>query len=108
VWTSAKGVLNNNHYEFGFGGTVRNIKNNGYTLISDGIIEKMGLVGGTTNADTVVNIVINGVDKGVAYSIMKPKKHRTVVTPLRPPLTVREGGVINFISKVALGVTSDG
>jgi hypothetical protein len=82
VWASAKGVLNNNHYEFGFGDTVLNVKNNGYTLLSDELFEKMGLFGGTTNADTVVNIVINGIDKGVAYSIMKPKKHQSVVLPL--------------------------
>jgi hypothetical protein len=31
------------HYEFGFGSTVRNAKDIGYTILSDRIIEKMGL-----------------------------------------------------------------
>jgi hypothetical protein len=96
VWASVVGTLNNNHYEFRFGSTVRNVKNNGYTILSDGIIEKIWLTGGSLNTDTIVNLVINGVDKGMAYSITNPKKTLISCLAITVPCNGKRSGCDKF------------
>jgi hypothetical protein len=93
VWASAKGRLVNGQYQFGFGGGSKNVKNNGYVMLCDGVIEKVGLVGGSTNIETGIWLTINGVDR---VSLIKTSTQQSRSWPLTLPLSIKEGEVINF------------
>lgn len=105
VCASAKGRLINNQYQFGFGGgSVRNIKKNGYVMLCDGVIEKVGLNGGSTNTETCIWITINGIDR---TSFMKTSTQESVAWSLTPPLSITKGEVINFWPSVPKGESSN-
>ena len=104
VYASAKGQLKHNHYQFGFGSSVRNSKRNGYVMMCDGFIEKVGLVGGSTNTETCIWLTINDIDK---VSFMKPSTQLSGAWSLTLPLSIKEGDVINFWPSVPKGESSN-
>ena len=104
VCASAKGQLKHNHYPFGFGSSVRNSKRNGYVMLCDGVIEKVGLNGGSTNTETCIWLTINGIDR---TSFMKTSTQESGAWSLTPPLSITKGEVINFWPSVPKGESSN-
>ena len=107
VWAESKGPLSDGQFEWGFGGAVKYNRRSGYTMLVPGGIHKIGLSGGSENTDSEVHLVVNGVEKGEDFGIVKPPGQRSVVKRFTRPLYLNQGDVISLISKVKKGVVSD-
>ena len=101
VWAETRGYLNDDTYQWSFGGCDRNSAGSGYTMLSAGRIIRIGLTGGSSTYDISVNVTLDDRDNGADYGVTKPAAQKAVTKQFTRPLRVRMGQVINFITQTS-------
>ena len=106
VWAEEKGPLGNGHYEFSFGNGSSGSEHayGGYCMSAPGRIIRGSLT--VTESRNIlleevkVNIVVNGKEQVNQYFVKK-SGHICSCSIFRDPIELKQGDVINFISRTA-------
>ena len=108
VWAENRGRLISGRYEWSFGNHANN-RYSGYTMAMPGRILRIGLCsvdkdGHATIDEIRVNLVLNGDEQPEGISM--PGGRRSAFRIFNPPIEVRAGSVINFVTKVGDAASS--
>ena len=100
VWAEENGPIRNGQYQWSFGNGATGNNQRGYPIPAAGRILRMGLsasMGGSQPGESVVNIVVNGIEN-TAYSVIKPNGRFSGTNTFGTPLELAQGDRINFRS----------
>ena len=103
IWAEEKGPLTSNHSEWSFGSAAegRSHAKCGYPMSASGRLARLALActngRGQAIGTVTVSVVLDGITTYV--SITKDGGQKSSFTRITPPLEIRAGTVINFVSR---------